>query len=100
MQSSVPTIQPLYMTIDEFALRVGVCKNTVKKWVAANLPHFRAGRTVRIHVEKAELWLLSGGGDGTRKNTRTKRNGSASRVTAPASPAGEKNSASQVLETK
>lgn len=69
-----------FCSIDDFACRVGVCRNTVKKWLQQGLPAVKAGRVWRIRIEHADAWLLAGAAQAVHvparvvpKATRTRR---------------------------
>jgi helix-turn-helix protein len=69
-------VEAAYCSIDDFALRVGVCRNTVKKWLKHGLPAVKLGKVWRIRIEHADVWLLAGAVASTppkRKVQRTKR---------------------------
>jgi excisionase family DNA binding protein len=73
MQSNSPPTSFSYATIDAFAERLQVHKNTVRHWLKKGLPHVKAGRTVRIVLERADTWLASGGAETPVRSKRAKR---------------------------
>lgn len=49
---------PEFMTVTEFAERLGVCERTVRNMLKAGLPHVRPSpRVIRVRVALAEKWL-------------------------------------------
>ena len=50
-----------YVSIVEFSVLLGVCKNTVLAWLKKGMPHVRVGRLVRIVRPAADEWLANGG---------------------------------------
>lgn len=56
-----PSLPILYLSIADFARRLGVAKNTVVNWTKQGLPTVRIGRVVRVPVTEATAWLLDQG---------------------------------------
>lgn len=49
---------PEFMTVAEFAERLGVCERTVREMLKAGMPHVRPSpRVIRVRVALAERWL-------------------------------------------
>lgn len=47
-----------FMTVAEFAARLGVCEKTVRDMLKAGMPHVRpTPRIIRVRVALAEKWL-------------------------------------------
>ena len=59
---SNPAPPVLYMSIDEYAHRRGVSRETVKRWKTRGLPCHNLGRIVRVRVAEADQWLENNGG--------------------------------------
>jgi len=52
-----PAPQPVYLTIQEFAKRLGVTTKAVRGMLRDGMPHIRPRpRMIRIPIEKAEQW--------------------------------------------
>ena len=52
-----------FLTQSELAERLGVCRQTVVRWVNAGMPcSVRRGSVVRINLAEARPWLANGGG--------------------------------------
>lgn len=50
-----------FLTQSELAERLGVCRQTVVRWVEAGMPcSVRRGAVVRINLNEARPWLASG----------------------------------------
>jgi excisionase family DNA binding protein len=61
-QASPPAAPPTppveYMTVAEFAARIGTSEGTVREFCKEGMPHLRPRpRLTRIHVAQAEEWL-------------------------------------------
>jgi hypothetical protein len=51
-------VAPDFMTVADFAQRLGVCERTVRNMLKAGMPHVRpTPRVVRVRVVLAEKWL-------------------------------------------
>jgi excisionase family DNA binding protein len=51
-------VEPEFMTVADFAQRLGVCDRTIRNMLKAGMPHVRpTPRVVRIRVAPAEKWL-------------------------------------------
>ncbi|MDP9150530.1 MAG: excisionase family DNA-binding protein [Myxococcota bacterium] len=61
------------MTVNEYAERLRVSRNTLFKLIKLGLPTVMIGRIRRILVEKADRWIQGGGADLERRSSRTKR---------------------------
>lgn len=53
-------MEVVYCSIDGFAVRLGVHRNTVKKWLKLGLPALKVGRVWRIQIALADEWLHVG----------------------------------------
>lgn len=71
MQLQSPS--PVYATIDSFAERLLVSRNTVKRWLKLGMPSVCVGRSRRIQIVQAEAWLLAGGAEERPKRTKVSR---------------------------
>lgn len=67
-----------FLTQSELAERLGVCRQTVVRWVDAGMPcSVRRGSVVRINLDDARPWLASGEG---AKPAATRRVGRPSNI--------------------
>lgn len=55
-----PVADPVYLDVDAFAKRHGLCADTVRRYAKDGMPHERAGRFFRIIVADADAWLRDG----------------------------------------
>lgn len=62
-----------YVSVATFAARHTVSERSVLTWVKRGLPHDVTGRTLSIPVQKAEKWLVNGGGSKPKRQTRARR---------------------------
>lgn len=57
---ATPQPAPAYMSVSEYAERVGVCEQTVRRMIGEGLPHARPRpRVIRIRVTDADAWIDS-----------------------------------------
>ena len=56
-----PTPERIYMRCEQFAERHAISKRTVSKLLREGLPHFGAGKLLRIDVAAADAWLRARG---------------------------------------
>ncbi len=54
----------LFVSVSEYADRIGVCKRTVENWIKKGLPLIGSGKSRRVPVDEADKWMRNGGPDG------------------------------------
>ena len=48
----------MWLRIDEAAVAMGVSARTVRRWIAAGMPHRRTPSGVRIHSDTLQHWRV------------------------------------------
>lgn len=58
--SDAPPIVPLFISLAEAGIRVGLCERTVRRAIAAGeLPGYKFGKAVRVRLDELDAWTES-----------------------------------------
>jgi excisionase family DNA binding protein len=69
-----------WLSLEEIALHLGVKKDTVYKWLAANkIPAHKVGRLWKFDKSEIDSWVKSGAANSRHSNKKTNSSGTQSK---------------------